>query len=111
MGPQVFTSCRSADPATAVLAEDVLLAGLGSVSLAVMLAVLVMVDGVTKPGGTFAVMVNDILKPFAKVPRLQVTGDPEQEIELILNVVPAGSGSVTTTLVALFGPKLVALMV
>ena len=110
MGPQVFTSCRSADPATAVLAEDVLLAGLGSVSLAVTLAVLVMVDG-AKLEGIFALMVNVRLKPFAKVPRLHVTGDPEQEMELLLKVVPAGSGSVTTTLVALLGPRLATLMV
>ena len=82
----------------------VLLAGLGSVSLAVTLAVLV-IAGATKLEGTFAVMVNVIFNPFAKVPRLQVTGDPEQEMELLLNVVPAGSGSVTTTLVALFGPS------
>src|SRR5262245_50925578 len=66
-----------------------------------------MVAGLTKLDGTFTVIVNDILKPFAKVPRLQVRGDPEQEIELELNVVPAGRASVTTTLVALSGPRLV----
>ena len=55
------------------------------------------------------VMVNEMLAPFAMFPMLQVRGAPVHGIVLVKNVVPAGSVSVTTTLVALDGPLLVTL--
>jgi len=64
---------------------------------------------------TSTTIVSGILCPFVIVPRLQVMFPPEREQResdfALSNVVFAGSGSVTTTLVALSGPLLVAVTV
>ena len=107
VGMQVFVSARSADCVTSVLAVAVLWPGVGSGWLKLTLAVLEMVLELTpmlerKFAGTFIVTVNKVLAPLVRVPRLQVTVvTPEQgKTVLRTNVVPVGSMSVTTTLVA-----------
>jgi hypothetical protein len=54
------------------------------------------------------VMVSEVLAPFAKFPMVHVP-PAVHGIELVKNVVPPGSVSVTTTLVASEGPLLVTL--
>src|SRR6266853_4143505 len=62
----------------------------------------------SKLAETFTVMVNGVLAPFARLPMVHVP-PAVHGIELVKNVVPPGSISVTTTLVALEGPWLVTL--
>src|SRR5437763_1974077 len=86
----------------------VLLAGLVSVSVAVTVAVFVMVPGV---GGAWTTIVTVALAPLLMVPRLPVTVLPAVVTVPWLgvaetNVTPAGNVSVRVTPVAALGPLL-----
>jgi hypothetical protein len=110
-GLHVFVSAMSADSVTNVLAEAVLLLKWGSNWWALTVAVFAMFVALaprleSKLAETITVMVNEMLAPFARFPMVHVT-PAVQEIELVKNVVPPGSVSVTTTSVASEGPLLV----
>ncbi len=62
----------------------------------------------SKLAETLTVMVNEALAPFARFAMVHVP-PAVHGIELAKNVVPPGSASVTTTLVASEGPLLVTL--
>ena len=99
---------------TLVLTLLLLLVLTGSAILLLTLAVLLTLVVVATTGAV-ATMVTVALAPLARVPRLQVTVVlPEQVPTLGLaetNMVPAGSASVTTTLLAASGPALLMLKV
>ena len=112
-----FAIDRSADPAFAattwVVADAELLAEFGSDSLALILAVLVIVTGFA---GAFTTMVIVAVAPMASEPTMQVTvleaWVQVPWVELAeTNVTPAGRVSVTVVPVAPFGPLLVAVRV
>src|SRR5437763_915059 len=109
---------RSADPpvvgtVTSVLAEAELLAGLGSVSLPLIVAVLETVPAVA---GAVALIVIVALAALASEPTSQVTV-PEALVQMPWVAVaetkptPAGRVSLTVTPVASLGPLLVAVSV
>ena len=89
----------------------VLFAGFGSLTADETVAVFVTIPGVVDVFTTSAMVAAP---PFARVPRLLVTGPvPEQEPWLGVletNVDPAGSVSTTVTPVAVDGPLLVTVM-
>ena len=61
------------------------------------------------PAGAVTVTVNLLTAPFARSPRLQIT-TPALFVPpplALTNVTPAGNASVTTTLLAMDGPKFV----
>src|ERR1700730_17178691 len=98
---------------TCVVADDELLAALGSVSLPVIVAVLVMSPAVA---GAVALIVIVALAPLARLPTLQVTV-PEAFVQVPWEEVadvkptPVGRGSVTVTPVAASGPLFLAVTV
>src|ERR1700737_4620780 len=104
-GP-VLANERSVDAVgkvTCVVADDELLAALGSVSLPVIVAVLVMSPAVA---GAVALIVIVALAPLARLPTLQVTV-PEAFVQPELadtKVTPAGRGPVTLTPGGASGP-------
>src|ERR1700716_3476197 len=112
-GP-VLVTCRSAEGAvTTVAADDVLLPGVGSASLPVMVAVLVMGPAVA---GAVALIVIVALAPDASEPTVQTTVLPVTVqvpwVEVaVTEVTPAGRVSVTVAPVAGSGPLLVAFTV
>src|SRR5438105_4694118 len=107
-GP-VLVIARSTDLAatvTEVLADAVLLAGFGSGSLPLTVAVLVMLRVVA---GAVALIVTEALAPLASEPTAQVTV-PEALVQPGLadtKVTPAGRVSVTVAPVLASGPLLV----
>src|SRR5438034_494719 len=95
---------------TSVAADAVLLAGLGSVSLPEMVAVLVIMPAVA---GAVALIVIVAVAPLARLPMVQVTvfealAQVPTEEEAETKVTPAGRVSLTVTPVASLGPLLVA---
>src|SRR5438309_9067061 len=107
---EVLLEARSVDVVSWVVADAVLLAGVGSGSLPPMVAVLVMVPAVA---GAVALIVIVALAPEASEPTAQVTV-PEalvQEVgrEQVLTPVTGVSGMMTS--VWAIGPLLVALRV
>src|SRR6266446_6601133 len=92
-GP-VLVTARSVEAITEVVADAVLLAALGSGSLPLTVAVLVMLPGVA---GAVALIVTEALAPLASEPTAQVTV-PEALVQPGLaetKVTPAGRVSVT----------------
>ena len=108
-GP-VFVMATSAEEVTLVVAEAVLSAVVGSASLPVIVAVLVMVPPVD---GAVTVIVIVALAPLTSEPTAQVTV-PEALVQVPwveladTNVVPDGRVSTTVTPVALSGPLFLA---
>src|SRR5216684_984859 len=110
-GLHVFVNAISADSVTSVPTVAVLLLKRGSNWWALTVAVFVMFVALaprleSKLAETLTVIVNEMLAPFARFPMVHVT-PAVHGIELVKNVVPPGSASVTTTLVASEGPLLV----
>jgi hypothetical protein len=100
---------RSADALTVVLSLSLLLPGTGSFTLEDTLAVLVIVPPSL---GAVAVMVISGAGPTAKLARVQVIPRQLHPVPLaVAPVTPAGSVSVTLTLVAVLGPLFVTVRV
>jgi hypothetical protein len=110
-GASVFVIDRSACAVTVVDADALLLPGTGSVTPLVTLAVLFNVPPVV--GVT--TMVTVALAPFPRTPMEQITVLVPLQLPWLgvadTYVTPAGNGSLTLTPVALFGPKLVTVIV
>src|SRR5437016_536795 len=103
-GPVLVTP-RSAEAITEVVADAVLLAGFGSASLPLTVAVLVMLP---PAAGAVALIVTEAVAPLASEPTAQVTV-PEALVQPGLaetKVTPAGRVSVTVEPVLASGPLL-----
>ena len=105
-------NARSATGTTVVLAEAVLFVVLKSITLDVTLAVFVKVPSPV----AVAVIVTVAVPLLATVPRVPVTKPlvcvkPPCVVAADTNVKPLGNKSVTTTLLAGDGPRLVTMMV
>ncbi len=96
----------SARCTSVVSSGSVLFDGTGSLSVALTVAVLVSRPGV---GGVASVTPTAVAVPGARVPTVQVSTPAAavQPAEPVRNAVPAGSVSVTLTLVAVAGPLFV----
>jgi hypothetical protein len=107
----VFVTARSADAVTAVVTLAELLAELGSGSVAVTDAVLVMLPAATG----LTMMVTVAVVALASVPMLHDTVAVPEQVPCVepaeTKVGPAGSVSVRATLVAGDGPLLVTIRV
>jgi hypothetical protein len=105
----VFVTARSADAVTAVVTLAELLAVLGSGSVAVTDAVLVMLPAATG----LMMMVTVAVAALARVPRLQLTAAVQVPWLGVAetNVTPVGTASVKVTPVAGDGPLLVTIRV
>jgi hypothetical protein len=100
-----LVTARSAKGITVVLAAAVLLAKLGSCSVAATLAVFVIRPAAAEVGVVDTK--SDADEPDGSMPIVQVTVPLvfEQPGVAVLKVTPAGSVSVTTTFVAVDGPS------
>ena len=104
----LLTIDKSATGVTVVFSVSVLLAGFGSETGELTLAVSIIVPLVV---GAVTVMVIAGAAPKAKLARVQVTTPAawlqlQPEPEALMNVTPAGKVSVTVTEVAVLGPAL-----
>ncbi len=106
----VLTTATSTAKLTLTVAEETLFAEIGSGSVAVAVAVLVIGPTVF----TVAIICNNTLCPFGTDPTLQTPVAAlyvPREAEAFTNVIPAGMASATVTLVASFGPLFFSAMV
>ncbi len=111
-GPD-FVTDRSAEAFTSVVAEALLLVGSGSDVVDAIATVFV---SVVAWAGAVTMIVNVVLDPVFQVARVQVTEmlrlllQPQPPLDGVTDtkLTPAGSVSVTLTLLAFDGPRLVA---
>ena len=109
----LFVTDRSALAPVVLLAVALLFAGLGSVVVDAIVAVLLIVPVAAALTATTSV---NVALPGAKVGFEQLIVAPGVHVHpgggvIDTNVVPAGSTSVSVTVVALLGPALIAMMV
>jgi hypothetical protein len=123
VGGAVFVTARSALVTTVELTVDELFPAVVS-GVPVMLAVFEIVVPAAVDAGTLTVIANGVLAPAGMLVNVQVTvpdvapgagvvhENPEPEVGVKLaNAVPAGTLSVSTTLVATLGPAFVTVIV